>query len=66
MAIEPIAIGSFIPNKAGLPESLAQEPKPAVQKVAEAGIDDQDASAKDSDTSAGGDASRGEKFNVKA
>ena len=65
MAIEPFQIGSFIPNKAGLPESLAAEPKPAVQKVAEAGIDERDASAQDPETS-GGDTGRGERLNLKA
>ena len=66
MAIEPLPIGSFIPNKAGLPENLAEELKPAVQKVAAA--DSQDESTQSSDTPAGGgsDAGRGEKLNVKA
>ena len=65
MAIEPIPIGSFIPNKAGLPESLAEKPKPAVQKVAEAGIGERDASARDFQTS-GGQPERGESVNLEA
>ena len=67
MAIEPVQAGYFVPNKAGYPAVLAEEPKSAVTKVADKGLEDSTANQQDaSDVDVTADDGLGGNVNVTA